>query len=214
MIKACLFDLDGVLVDTARFHFLAWKTIADELGFEFTENDNERLKGISRMESLNILLQIGGLNLPTQTRETLAARKNEKYLTLIEELTPEMILPGAREFLDDLKAHQILIGLGSSSKNAKTILQKLNIASLFDVIIDGTQITYAKPNPEVFTKGAKALKIQPSECIVFEDAEAGVQAALNGGMRCVGIGSPEILRKAHRVVPNLGEMSYQKIMQL
>ncbi len=214
MIKACLFDLDGVLVDTARFHFLAWKTLADELGFEFTEKDNERLKGISRMESLNILLQIGGIDLPTRTRETLAARKNEKYLALIEELTPEMILPGAREFLDDLKAHQILIGLGSSSKNANTILQKLNIKSLFDVIIDGTQITNAKPNAEVFTKGAMALKVQPSECIVFEDAEAGVQAALNGGMRCVGIGSPEILRKAHRVVPNLGEMSYQKIMKL
>ena len=214
MIKACLFDLDGVLVDTARFHFLAWKTIADELGFEFTENDNERLKGISRMESLNILLQIGGLDLPTQTKETLAARKNERYLALIEEMTPEMILPGAQEFLDELKAHHILIGLGSSSKNAKTILQKLQIVSLFDVIIDGTQITHAKPNPEVFIKGAKALKMKPSACIVFEDAEAGVQAALNGGMRCVGIGSPEILRKAHQVVANLGEMSYQKIMQL
>lgn len=214
MIKACLFDLDGVIVDTARYHFIAWKALAEELGFEFTEEQNERLKGVSRMQSLDILLEIGGINLPQEKKEELAAKKNENYRSYILNMTPDEILPGAKEFLKELKSHDILVGMGSGSKNAMTIVERLKLKPLFDAMIDGTQVTHAKPNPEVFTKGAEALKVKPEHCVVFEDAAAGVEAALNGGMKCVGIGSPQVLGKAHLVVAGLSEMSYEKLMQL
>lgn len=214
MIKACIFDLDGVIVDTARYHFIAWKALADELGFEFTEKDNERLKGVSRMTSLDILLEIGGLDFPKEKKEELAKRKNEHYRSFILKMTPDEILPGAMEFIRELKNNNIKTAIGSASKNAMTILDRLELTSWFDVVIDGTKVSKAKPDPEVFLKGAEALNLSPGECVVFEDAEAGVEAALAGGMKCVGVGTPEVLGKANIVVAGLHEMNFEKLSRL
>ncbi|WP_430813192.1 beta-phosphoglucomutase [Carboxylicivirga sp. RSCT41] len=213
-IKACLFDLDGVIVDTAKYHYIAWRELAAELGFEFTEEDNERLKGVSRMTSLNILLEIGGVTLSDEEKLRLAEKKNENYRTFILKMQPDEILPGAEAFLKELKAQGIKIALGSASKNAMTILDRLQLTDLFEAIIDGTKVTEAKPDPEVFLKGAEALGVNPDECVVFEDAEAGVEAALAGNMRCVGIGSPDVLGKANIVVDGLHQMNYEKLMEL
>ena len=214
MVKGCIFDLDGVIVDTARYHFIAWKELANELGFEFSEKDNERLKGVSRMRSLDILLEIGGLDFPQEKKEELAKKKNENYRSYILKMTPDEILPGALEFIREVKENDILTAVGSASKNAMTILDRLQLTSWFDAIIDGTKVSKAKPDPEVFLKGAEELKLQPADCVVFEDAEAGVEAALRGGMKCVGIGSPENLGKAHLVVSGLHDMNLQKLSQL
>jgi beta-phosphoglucomutase len=199
--KACIFDLDGVLVDTARYHYLAWKSLADRLGFSFTESDNERLKGVSRMASLEILLEIGKLAPTDIEKLEYAAEKNALYLEYIEKMTPEDILPGVREFLTELKKAGILIGLGSVSKNARSILTKTAITDFFDAIVDGNIITHAKPDPEVFLTGAKMLNMPASQCIVFEDAVAGVEAAHKAGMKCVGVGAPDILSGADMIIP-------------
>jgi beta-phosphoglucomutase len=213
-LKACLFDLDGVIVDTAKYHYIAWKQIADELGFEFTEVHNERLKGVSRMRSLEILLEIGGITLDQDKKEELATRKNNVYVDYITKLTPEEILPGAEKFLKELREHKVLLALGSASKNALTILNRLNITILFDAIIDGNKVSKAKPDPEVFLMGARELNVPPSHCIVFEDAEAGIEAAIAGGMRSVGIGYPETLGKANLVVTGLDKLNFEIVNKL
>ncbi|WP_321296524.1 beta-phosphoglucomutase [Marinifilum fragile] len=200
-ISACIFDLDGVVVDTAKYHYIAWKSLANELGFDFTEEDNERLKGVSRMRSLDILLEIGGVELDEKTKLELADKKNKNYVEYILKMTPDEILPGVKDFFNELKAKEIKIALGSASKNAMTILNQLELTDYFDAVVDGTHVSNAKPDPEVFLKGAELLGVSPSECIVFEDAEAGVEAAINGNMKCVGIGSPDVLGKANIVVP-------------
>lgn len=210
-IDACIFDLDGVIVDTAKYHFIAWREIAKELGFSFTEIDNERLKGVSRMRSLDILLEIGDLTINNSLKTSLAAKKNEHYLTYIHKMLPDEILPGAIELLQDLKKNNVKTALGSASKNAMTILNRLAITDLFDVIIDGNRVSNAKPNPEVFLKGAIELNIKPANCIVFEDAEAGIEAALSAGMKCIGIGNEITLGKANMVVPGLKNLSYNSI---
>ncbi|WP_321309062.1 beta-phosphoglucomutase [Marinifilum fragile] len=200
-ISACIFDLDGVVVDTAKYHYIAWKSLANELGFDFTEEDNERLKGVSRMRSLDILLEIGGVELDEKTKLELADKKNKNYVEYILKMTPDEILPGVKDFFNELKAKGIKIALGSASKNAMTILNQLELTDYFDAVVDGTHVSNAKPDPEVFLKGADLLGVSPSECVVFEDAEAGVEAAINGNMKCVGIGSPDVLGKANIVVP-------------
>jgi beta-phosphoglucomutase len=214
-LKACLFDLDGVIVDTAKYHYIAWKKIADELGFEFTETHNERLKGVSRMQSLEILLEIGKMTLLDQkTKDMFANRKNAIYVDFINQITPDEILPGAENFLKELRKNKIYTALGSASKNAPLILERLHITSLFDVIIDGNNVSKAKPDPEVFLMGARELKVLPSECIVFEDAEAGIEAAIAGGMKSVGIGDPRILSKADLVVKGLYALNYRTVRKL
>ena len=210
-IRACIFDLDGVVVDTAKYHYLAWKRLANELGFDFSEEHNEKLKGVSRMESLRILLEVGGIALSMQDQLVLADKKNNWYKEYIGKMTPEEVLPGAISFFTELKSHGIKLGLGSASKNASTILERTNLMEWFDAIIDGNKTQKAKPDPEVFLLGAKALDTKPSECIVFEDAEAGIEAALNAGMRSVGIGDPRILGKANLVVAGLHEMKFEKL---
>ena len=200
-IRACLFDLDGVLVDTAKFHYLAWKNLADRLGINFTLEDNERLKGVSRMDSLEILLDLGKITLSAEEKNKFAAEKNERYLNYVRQMTPDDILPGVKEFLRELKANGIRVGLGSASKNARLILERTNIASLFDVIIDGNLTAHAKPHPEVYALGAQQLEIPAEDCVVFEDAIAGIQSAHNAGMKCIGIGSPDILHEADLVFP-------------
>ncbi|MFN7250083.1 MAG: beta-phosphoglucomutase [Anaerobacillus sp.] len=212
-IKACIFDLDGVIVDTAKFHYLAWRRLAQELGFDFSEEDNERLKGVSRMDSLNILLEIGGVELDDAKKEELAQKKNDWYVELISDMDESEILPGTTEFLTMLREAGIKISLGSASKNARTILTKIGLIEMFDAIVDGTHISKAKPDPEVFLLGAKELGVEPNECVVFEDAFAGVEAAINAGMYVIGIGSKETLHRANDVVASLAEMTLDRLVK-
>jgi beta-phosphoglucomutase len=210
-VKACLFDLDGVIVDTAKYHYLAWKRLANELGFEFTEEDNERLKGVSRMKSLDILLEIGKLSLDEKTKEELAAKKNAWYVEYISRMDSSEILPGVIPFFKALKENNIKISLGSVSKNAMLILNNVGIVDYFDAVIDGTKIVHAKPDPEVFLKGAEEVGVTPSECVVFEDAQSGIEAAINAGMRSIGVGSPEILNRATFVISSFEEMTIDRL---
>ncbi len=200
-LKAALFDLDGVLVDTAVFHFQAWRRLARELGFDFTEHQNEQLKGISRMESLDRILAWGGVTLTAAGKEAWATRKNGWYLELVSQMKPTDVLPGTREFLENCRAAGLKIALGSASKNAPLILEKTDLLPLFDAVIDGTHVTHGKPDPEVFLLGAQALGVSPAACVVFEDAVAGIEAAHRGGMKAVGVGAPEVLTDADLVIP-------------
>jgi beta-phosphoglucomutase len=206
-IKACIFDLDGVVVDTARYHYIAWKKIAKDLGFSFSQQENERLKGVSRMDSLDILLQLGNITMDDAKKEDLAAIKNNLYVSYILQMTPDEILPGVISFLDELRANGILIALGSASKNAKFILDRINLADKFDAVIDGNRVSKAKPDPEVFLKGAAELRIEPQNCVVFEDAQAGIDAARNAGMNIIGIGQPDNLKQADYVIPGFEKMN-------
>lgn len=208
-LKACLFDLDGVIVDTAKFHFIAWKEMAADLGFEFTEKENELLKGVSRMRSLDILLEAGKISKSESEKIQLADRKNKRYLEYVLKMTEEDILPGAEKFLDDLKINGILIGLGSASKNAPLILERIHLRGKFDAVVDGNSVAKAKPDPEVFQKCAALLNVSPSECVVFEDAQAGIDAALNGGMNVIGIGSAENLSFADYIIPGFNKLDYE-----
>ena len=213
-IKGCLFDLDGVIVDTAVYHYQAWKRLANELGFDFTEHQNEQLKGISRMESLDLILGWGGVTKTDSEKAELATRKNNWYVDMISVMKPTEILPGAKEFLEEIKRAGYKIALGSASKNSGIILKNVGLADLFDAIIDGNSVSASKPNPEVFLIGAEDVVLAPTECVVFEDAIAGVEAGKAGGMKVVGIGSPEILTKADLVVSGLHEMNIQKLITL
>jgi beta-phosphoglucomutase len=213
-IKACIFDLDGVIVDTAVYHYKAWKRLANELGFDFTEEDNEKLKGVSRTRSLELILQWGGVTKTEAEKEELAARKNNWYVEMISHMTPQEILPGAKEFLQTCIDAGIKTALGSASKNSATILQKTGITHFFNAVIDGNKVSKPKPDPEVFLKGAEELNILPASCVVFEDAIAGVEAAIAGGMKVVGIGSFEVLAEANLVVKGLNEMNLEKLRSL
>lgn len=175
--KAALFDLDGVLVDTAKYHYLAWKALADELGFPFTLQDNERLKGVSRMESLDILLAIGGVSMTEEEKQEAARRKNDRYVAYIRHVDASELLPGAREYLLRLRAAGVKIALGSASRNAAPILKNTGILPLFDAVVDGSDVSRAKPDPEVFLLAAQRLGVPPAGCVVFEDAAAGIEAA-------------------------------------
>lgn len=211
MIKACIFDLDGVVVDTAKYHYLAWKRLANQLGFDFSEHDNEKLKGVSRMESLEIMLNVGKVSLSMEQKVFYAEMKNQWYREFILAMKPDEVLPGAIDLFKALREKGIKIALGSASKNAQTILDRTNISSYFDVVIDGNKTQKAKPNPEVILLAANGLGVLPQDCIVFEDAEAGIEAAVNAGMKCVGIGRAEILGKANMVIDGLHQMSIDKL---
>ncbi|WP_300728627.1 beta-phosphoglucomutase [uncultured Rikenella sp.] len=214
-IRGAIFDLDGVIVDTAKYHYLAWRRLAEELGFDFTEADNERLKGVSRMRSLDILLEVGGFGpdaFSEARKEEMAARKNGWYVEYISRMTPREILPGVLSFLEQVRADGVRTALGSASKNTGIILDRLKIGALFDAVVDGTMVQRTKPDPEVFLTCALMLGgIPAAECVVFEDAEAGIEAARAGEMHCVGIGSPEILRGADRVVSGFAGISWKEI---
>ena len=211
--KGLLFDLDGVLVDTAKYHYLAWKQLANRLGIDFTERDNERLKGVSRMASFEIILEIGGKTMSEAEKEACCAEKNDIYVQYIRQLREDELFPGVREFLTDARAKGYRTALGSASKNSMMILERLKIVDLFDAIVDGTKVSRAKPDPEVFLAGAKELGLLPEECIVFEDAVAGVEAAHRGGMAAVGIGTREALPAADIVVPGLGGLNVMEITE-
>lgn len=206
IVKGCIFDMDGVIVDTAKFHFKAWHRLADSLGIPFTETQNEELKGVSRVDSLEKILRWGNMELDNTRKQELMNLKNKWYLGFAEQVKPDEMLPGTLMFLEECRKNQVKIALGSSSKNAILILEKLGIIGFFDSIVDGNKITLSKPNPEVFLRAAGELGLLPSECVVFEDAISGVEAAKSGGFYCVGIGEESILNKADRVVTSLADV--------
>ncbi|MDF1559840.1 MAG: beta-phosphoglucomutase [Bacteroidales bacterium] len=213
-LRGCIFDLDGVIVDTAKYHFMAWRRLAKELGFEFTIEDNEALKGVSRMTSLEILLRTGGVTVSEKEKEVLAARKNGWYVEFISGMTPDEILPGSVRLLKSLRKAGILTAIGSASRNAGTILDRIALRDMFDAIVDGNKIHNAKPDPEVFLRGAEEMNLPPSCCIVFEDAQAGIEASIAGGMKSVGVGSPELLGRADLVIPNLKNITIRQLRNL
>ncbi|MGB7526659.1 beta-phosphoglucomutase [Sphingobacterium cellulitidis] len=213
-LEACLFDLDGVLVDTAKYHYLAWKQLANTLGFDFTEKENEQLKGISRVESLRKILNWAGMEMPQEKQDELASLKNGWYVEMISGMTQNEVLPGALKLLDELKANHIKIGLGSASKNAKLILDNTGLTPYFDALVDGNIVSKSKPDPEVFLKGAELLGISPEHCVVFEDARAGVEAAIKGNMKAIGIGKEEELGEAQLVVDDLTAIDLRTIQNL
>lgn len=213
MHKGLLFDLDGVIVDTARYHYLAWKELAQELGIPFTREDNERLKGVSRNRSFEIILEIGNRQMEEAQKEYYCTRKNGIYLEYLQTLSEKDILPGVQEFLEAARAKGYRTALGSASKNAVFILEKLKLSESFDAVIDGNKVSKAKPDPEVFLNGAAALGLAGCDCIVFEDAAAGIKAAHAGGMRAVGIGKPEILSEADYVTRGFEKITIEEIEQ-
>lgn len=199
--EACLFDLDGVIVDTAKYHFVGWQRLADELAVPFTEEDNEQLKGVSRVGSLEYILNKGGLDLDNDTKVRLMERKNVWYLEMVGAMQEDELFPGVVGFIDELRSNGIRVGLGSSSRNAPLILERCGISDRFDAIVDGNQLTFSKPDPEVFLKGADALGVTPSRTVVFEDAVSGIEAGLRGGFRVIGVGAPDTLEGADFVIP-------------
>jgi len=200
-IKACIFDLDGVLVDTARYHFEAWKATANQLGIDFTQDHNEQLKGVSRRESLEYILHVGNMRLSEEELQAKLTEKNTHYLELIRHMDPSEVLPGVLNFLEEIKAAGMRTALGSASKNAPIILERCGLKKYLDKVIDGTSFTHSKPHPEVFQKGIQALHVFPEMAVVFEDAVNGVKAGKSAGARVVGVGDPETLYEADLVIP-------------
>lgn len=205
-VKAVIFDLDGVLVDTAIYHFQAWHRLAEDLGYSFSIVDNEQLKGVSRIESLELILKWAGVEKSEAEKADLLVLKNQWYLELIEQLSPDHLLSGSLELLKKLQEKGIKIGLGSASKNAMGILEKTGIIPYFDALIDGNVVQLSKPNPQVFLKGAEVLEIAPAHCLVLEDAQAGIDAARAAGMQVIGVGLEEHLKGADLVVADLGTL--------
>lgn len=212
MIRGLLFDLDGVLVNTNPLHCQAWKELAEELDIPFTPEDHVAFLGISRAQCLELLLQKGNRTFSPQEKARLCNKKNARYQELIGGLTPAALLPGVAEFLRAARAEGYRIGLGSVSKNAEFILERLKIMGLFDAVIDGTQIVKGKPDPEVFLKGARALNLLPEQCVVFEDSAAGIEAAHRGGMKAVGIGTSQRLPEAELTAPGFAGLTPAELL--
>ena len=212
--KAFIFDLDGVIVDTAKFHFLAWKKLADSLNINFTHEINEQLKGVSRVRSLEIILSQGNLQASQEDKNNWLIQKNEDYLAFVSKMDKSEILPRVEEVLQFLKTNNQYVVLGSASKNARPILEKVNILHYFDALVDGNDVTNAKPDPEVFLQGANQVQVDYKNAIVFEDSVAGIQAANIAGMTSVGIGQKEILHESDFCFRDFTEMSNDFLMQL
>ena len=214
MKKGFIFDLDGVIVDTAKYHYLAWKKLANQLGFEFTKEQNELFKGVSRKRCLDILLEIGNIEATQEQLDTWMVEKNVDYLAYIENMDVSEILPDVPEVLEFLKKRNIAIALGSASKNARPILEKVNLLHYFDVIVDGNNVTKAKPDPEVFLLAAKQLGVDAKDCIVFEDAVAGIEAANAANMISIGIGDENVLYEAQFNFTDFTEIITELIEEL
>lgn len=212
--RAIIFDLDGVIVDTAKYHYLAWKKIANHLGFDFSEEQNEQLKGVSRVQSLEFLLAAGNISLSHTEKEKLLKEKNEHYLQLISQMNESELLPGIPKLLEDLHQNNIPFALGSASKNARLILNALHLTPLFMAIVDGNEVTKAKPDPEVFLIAAQKLGYDPANCIVVEDSKAGIEAANCIGMTSIGIGHKNVLGDADYLLSSTLDLTYEFITGL
>jgi len=214
MQRGIIFDLDGVLVDTAKYHFKSWEKIADSLGFEIEKEIEEQLKGISRMDSLEIVLNQGGINCSPEEKIELAEKKNNWYLESLKDLDDSVVLPGVTPFLDGLRSLKVPLAVGSASKNATLILERLAMTFYFVCVIDGTMVTKTKPDPEVFINASRNLQLKESDCIVFEDSQKGIVAAKTGGFKVIGIGQPSNLDKADAVIPDFRGQDYLSILAL
>ncbi|WP_395074669.1 beta-phosphoglucomutase [Flavobacterium sp.] len=200
--KAFIFDLDGVIVDTAKYHFLAWQKLAEEIGVDFTPEHNEELKGVSRVRSLEIILGLGNFQASQEDKDKWLHQKNVDYLAYIKKMDESEILPAVYETLTFIKEHNQFIALGSASKNARPILEKVKLLHFFDAIVDGNDVTNAKPDPEVFLQAANLVGVSNENCIVFEDSQAGIKAANIANMTSIGIGDASILKEARYCFPN------------
>ncbi|SDF31756.1 beta-phosphoglucomutase [Thermoanaerobacter thermohydrosulfuricus] len=210
--RGVIFDLDGVITDTARYHYLAWKKLTDELGIYFDEVINERLKGVSRLQSLEIILEKSDKKYSQEEKEYYANKKNEYYKEMIKRITPEDLLPGVERFIEELKKRGIKIAIASVSKNAFTVVENLKIRDQFDYIVDANEIKHGKPDPEIFLNAAKHLGIPPEKCIGIEDSAAGIAAIKKAGMFAVGVGNPETVKEADLILKDLSEAD--KILEL
>jgi len=214
VIKAFIFDLDGVIVETSKYHYLAWKEIAQSFGFELTEALNEQLKGVSRVNSLELILSWANTDLKESTKEELLIEKNNYYLNYIKSLNPSEALEGVLELLNEIKKAGLKMGIGSASKNAVTILKKLEIVDWFDVIIDGNAVSRSKPDPEVFLKGANLMNVDPKSVIVFEDSVSGIEAANSAHFHSIGVGQQEVLHEADYVIKDFRNLNLKSILEL
>ncbi|MGV7105312.1 beta-phosphoglucomutase [Flavobacterium sp. U410] len=214
MKKTFIFDLDGVIVDTAKYHFVAWQNLAKSIGIQFTHEDNEQLKGVSRVRSLELILEWGKVQATQEQKELWLIRKNDEYLSFIEKMDATEVLPGVEKVLEFLKQNQQNIVLGSASKNAKPILEKTNLLHYFDAIVDGNDVTNAKPDPEVFLQGAKKVNAVATNCIVFEDSVAGIQAANVAQMTSIGIGEVNVLKEAQFCFQDFTQISEDFLQEL
>ncbi|WP_374722438.1 beta-phosphoglucomutase [Peribacillus tepidiphilus] len=214
-LEAFIFDLDGVITDTAEYHFLAWKALANELGIDFDRDFNEKLKGVSRMDSLDLILEHGGKreHFTPEDREKFAAQKNNHYKELIKNITPNDVLPGIKTFIEEIKKNGFKIGLASASKNAFTVVDSLGLTESFDTIVDSAKISKGKPDPEIFLTAAKQLGVKPEQCIGIEDAASGVDAINSAGMFSVGVGDHEILSHANLVFSSTSELQLKTILK-
>lgn len=215
MIKGFIFDLDGVLTDTAEYHYQAWKRMADKLGIPLDREMNEQLKGISRMDSLERILALGNQTetYSVEEKERLADEKNEDYKKLILSVTPNDLLPGIADLLADLKKENIRLALASASKNGPVIMEKLGIADLFDTVVDPASLANGKPDPEIFIKGAEQLQLKPKECVGVEDAQAGIESINAAGIFSVGVGTKEMMKNADYAVSDTSELKLSDILK-
>ena len=216
MKKGFVFDLDGVITDTAKFHYIAWKELGHELGIEIDLQFNEQLKGISRMDSLERILVHGGRenDFTAEQKEALAAKKNQHYVTLLQKLTPEDLLPGVKDFLDQAQALGIPCAIASASKNAPFILEKLGVIDEFDAIVDPATLTKGKPDPEIFVKACELIHVAPGDAIGFEDAQAGIQGIKAAGMYAVGVSTGEALEGADKIITHFTEITAKELSKL
>ncbi|GAA0356788.1 beta-phosphoglucomutase [Bacillus horti] len=215
-IDAFIFDLDGVITDTAEYHYLAWKALAEELDIPFDRAFNEQLKGVSRTDSLELILERGNKqqDYSDVQKEQFASKKNEHYVTLIEQISPQDILPGIKELIDDIKKEGIAIGLASASKNALSVLESLGLRESFDTIVDAGKVAQGKPHPEIFLTAAEQLHVDPAHCIGVEDAASGVTAIKGAGMFAVAVGDGSILSHADYIVHSTDQLDFQTIIRL
>ncbi|WP_042337422.1 beta-phosphoglucomutase [Bacillus andreraoultii] len=213
--KAFIFDLDGVITDTAEYHYLAWKKLAESLGIMIDREFNEQLKGVSRIESLERILSLKPelLDMPVEEKEKLATKKNEHYKELINQVTPEDILPGIQKLLDDIKSHNIKIALGSASKNAEFVINRLGLKNYFDYIVDAAKIKKGKPDPETFTIAADYFGFEYRECIGVEDSAAGIEAINKAQMFSVGVGDRDHLSDADYLLSDTDDLNFDLIIE-
>lgn len=214
MITGVVFDLDGVLVTTDELHYQGWKRVADEEGIYFDREINHRLRGVSRMESLEILLERATRVFPPEEKQAMAERKNGYYRALLATLTPADVLPGAVEMLAALRARGIKTAIGSSSKNAPLILERVGMTDAVEVVVDGNHITHSKPDPEVFLLAAARLGLPPAACLVVEDAAAGIEAGRRAGMAVLGIGTPATLPGVVSLVAGLADITPDELLAI
>ncbi len=209
--KAIIFDLDGVLTDTSEYHYQAWKRLADEEGIPFTRQENdEHLRGVSRQESLKYLLK--GRKVSDAQFQEMMDRKNRYYTEMIEKMTPNDLVPGGRQLLQEIRQAGIKIAIASASKNCRTVLEHLDITSLLDGVADGYSVVNTKPAPDIFVYAAGIVQIPSSDCLVIEDADAGIEAAKAGGMLGLGIGPAERFHRADKVLPTLANKHLQELL--